>query len=88
MITVNMVIIFNFVFIMLNLFFCFCMLHNILQVQIREKEKEETALAVYLVTDDIDRCQVGFVPQHLVKHMGKYNGVLAQIIDVYSAAVF
>ena len=53
---------------------------------IRNAGKEETVLAVYMVTDSVDRCQVGFVPQLLIKHMGKYNGFLAQVTDVYSAA--
>ena len=57
-----------------------------MQVQIRDAGKEETALVVYWVTDGVDRCQVGFVPWHLVKHMGKYNGALVQKMDVYSAA--
>ena len=70
---------------MLSIFFCFCMLHNILQVQIRDAGKEETALAVYWVMDG-GWCQVGFVPWHFIKHMGKNNGVLAQVAYVYNAA--
>jgi hypothetical protein len=31
--------------------------------------KEDTALAVYWVGDGIDRCRVGFLPRHLVKHV-------------------
>ena len=38
------------------------------------------------MTDDVDRGRVGFAPWHLVKHMGKYNGVLVQITDVFRAA--
>ena len=53
-------------------------------MQIREAGKDETALAVYWVIDSVDRCQVGFVPWDLVKHMGKYNGVLVQTTDVFS----
>ena len=35
------------------------------------------------MTDGVDRCQVDSVPWHLIKHMGKYNIVLAQITDVF-----
>ena len=76
----------QFCFIMLSLLFFFCMLHNILQAQIRDAGKEETALAVYWVTDGVDRSQVGFVPWHLVENMGKYNGILLQMTYVYSSS--
>ena len=55
------------------------MFHNLLQV-------EKTAFVVYWVMNGIDWCQVGFVPWHLIKHTDKYNGFLAQVIDVYSTA--
>ena len=62
------------------------MLHNLFQAQIRGAQKEETALAVYWVTGSVDRCQVGFVPWHLIQHMGKYNDVLEQLTDLNSTA--
>ena len=43
---------------------------------------EETALAVYLIFEGIDRYQVGFLRRFLVKHKKKYNGRLAQITDI------
>ena len=43
-------------------------------------------MVVHWVTGGVDRCQVGFVPQHFIKYMDIYNGVLAQVIDVYSTA--
>ena len=55
-------------------------------MQIEDAVKEETVLAAYWVTDGIDRCQLNFVPHHLFKHVGKYDGVLAQITDVFGAA--
>ena len=61
------------------------MLHNLFQVQIKDAGKEETALAVYWVIEGVDRCRVDFVPWHLIKHMGKHNGVSMQVTDVYSA---
>ena len=45
---------------------------------------EETAIAVYLVSDGIDQCRVGFLPRHLVSHAKKYDGALAQITEVYT----
>ena len=50
-------------------------------IQIWCNGEEETALAVYWVTDGIDRCRVGFLPRHLLKHKTAYNGKLAQIVE-------
>ena len=50
-------------------------------VQIWCNGQEETALAVYWVTAGIDRCRVGFLPRHLLKHHAAYNGKLAQIVE-------
>jgi hypothetical protein len=49
--------------------------------QINVNGKEETALAVYWVTDGIDRCKVGYLPRHLVKHKHDYDGKIAQIVE-------
>ena len=50
-------------------------------VQIWCNGQEETAFAVYWVMDGIDRCRVGFLPHHLIKHQAAYNGKLAQIVE-------
>ena len=42
---------------------------------------EETALGVFWVTDGIDRCLVGFLPRHLVRHSARYEGRVAQIVE-------
>ena len=55
---------------------------RIRSVQIEVEGKEEAALAVYWVTDGIDRCRVGFLPRHLIKHKQRYNGKLAQVVEV------
>ena len=39
--------------------------------------REETAIAVIWVTDGMDRCRVGFLPCHMVKHAARYEGSLA-----------
>ena len=46
-----------------------------------ESALEESALAVYWVTDAIDRCRVGFLPRHLLKHRKYYDGKAAQIVE-------
>jgi len=45
--------------------------------------KETSAIAAYLVSDGIDTCRVGYLPRHLVKHSKYYDGVLAQITELY-----
>ena len=54
------------------------------KVQVVIDGKEESAIAAYHVSDGIDRCRVGFLQRHLLKHWKQYDGVLAQVIDVYS----
>ena len=44
----------------------------------------DSALAVYWVTDGVDKCQVGFTSCHLFKHCDKFDGALAQVTEVYS----
>ena len=46
---------------------------------------EETAIAAHWVPDGIDRCRVGFLGRHLIKHCQHYDGALAQITEIYSA---
>lgn len=45
--------------------------------------KEESALAVYWISDGIDRCHVGFLPRHLLKQWQQYDGRIAQVVDLY-----
>ena len=52
------------------------------QVHVLIDDVEETALAVYLVSEGIDRHRVGFLRRFLVKHKKKYDGRLAQITDI------
>jgi hypothetical protein len=56
------------------------------KVQILNAEgREESAIAAYLVSDGIDQCRVGFLQRHLVRHAKSFDGVLAQVTEVYSA---
>ena len=45
---------------------------------------KETLVLVYWVMDSVDRCQIAFTSQHLVKHMYRFDGTLAQVMEVYS----
>ena len=47
--------------------------------------KEETSIACYWVTDGIDRCRVGFLKRHMVKHAWRFDGALVQVTKVLSA---
>ena len=47
------------------------------EVQVNINGTEETGLAVYWVTDGIDR----FLPRYCVKHKEDYHGKLAQIVE-------
>jgi hypothetical protein len=54
------------------------------KVQVLVDGKEETAIAAVWVNDGIDRCRVGFLPRHMVKHAARYDGALAQVTRVFS----
>ena len=41
--------------------------------------KEEKAIVVVWVSGGIDRCCIGFLPCHMVKHTALYNGALVQV---------
>ena len=46
--------------------------------------REETEIAVVWVNDEMDRCRVGLLPRHMVKHAACYDGSLAQVNRVFS----
>ena len=45
---------------------------------------EQSAVGVYWVSDGVDRCLVGFLHHHQVKHLNKLEGALCQVTEVYS----
>ena len=55
------------------------------KIQLMVEGKEETAITEIWVTDGINRCRVGFVPCHMVRHAARYDGVLAQVTRVFSS---
>jgi hypothetical protein len=50
-------------------------------VQVEVNGKEEASIAVYWISDGVDRCRVGFLGRHLVKHKDKYDGKVAQVVS-------
>jgi len=54
------------------------------QIVNRMVNREESAIAAYLVSDGIDQCRVGFLPRHFVPHSRSFDGVLAQVTEVYT----
>ena len=40
---------------------------------------EQSAVGVYWVSDGVDRCLVGFLHHHQVKHLNKLEGALCQV---------
>jgi hypothetical protein len=61
-----------------NVVACLCKVHIVVEGQ------EETAIEAYWISDGINRCHVGFLPCHMVKHAMHYNGSLAQVTHVFS----
>jgi hypothetical protein len=55
------------------------------KIQLVVEGKEETAIAAIWVTDGINRCRVGFVPRHMVRHAAQYDGALAQVTRVFGS---
>jgi hypothetical protein len=43
----------------------------------------ETAVCVYWVTDSVEQCHVGFLPRHMVSYADSFNGLLAQVTEVF-----
>ena len=36
------------------------------------------------VTEGMDRCRVGFLPRHMVRHAARYNRAIAQVTRVFN----
>ena len=47
--------------------------------------REEPTIVVYWVTNRIDACRIGFLPRHMNHHAVRYDGVLGQITETFSA---
>ena len=68
---------------------CGCVLEEDTLVRLRKHQvyingHEQSAVGVYWVSDGVDRCLVGFLHCHQVKHLNKLEGALCQVTEVYS----
>ena len=68
---------------------CGCVLEEDSLVRLRKHQvyingHEQSAVGVYWVSDGVDRCLVGFLHHHQVKHLNKLEGALCQVTEVYS----
>ena len=61
---------------------------RIRKVQVSIGGQEEMALAVYWVTDGVDRCRVGFLPRYMKKQANTYDGKLAQVTEFLKDSEF
>jgi hypothetical protein len=50
-----------------------------------QRVQKETAIACIWVTNGIDRCRVGFLKRHMLKHAWRFDGALAQVTKVFSS---
>ena len=68
---------------------CGCVLEEDSLVRLRKRQvyingHEQSAVGVYWVSDRVDRCLVGYLHHHQVKHLNKLEGPLCQVTEVYS----
>ena len=68
---------------------CGCVLEEDSLVQLRKHQvyingHEQSAVGVYWVSDGVDRCLVGYLHCHQLKHLNKLEGALCQVTEVYS----
>ena len=46
-----------------------------------DQGQEEAAIGVFLIKDGIDRCLVGFLPRHNIRHRLDFDGKSAQVVE-------
>ena len=68
---------------------CGCVLEEDCLVRLRKHQvyingHEQSAVGVCWVSDGMDRCLVGYLHHHQVKHLNKLEGALCQVTEVYS----
>ena len=57
---------------------------RLVKEEILVEGKIETVVSDYWVTDSVEQCRVGFLPQYMVvKYADSLNGMLAQVTDVF-----
>jgi hypothetical protein len=55
------------------------------KVQIMVDGREEMGIAAVWVTDGINRCRVGFLKRHMVRHAVCFDGALVQVTRFFSS---
>ena len=68
---------------------CGCVLEEDTLLRLRKRQvyingREQSTVGVYWVSDGMDRCLVGYLHRHQVKHLNKLEGALCQVTEVYS----
>ena len=68
---------------------CGCVLEEDSLIRLRKHQvyingHEQSVVGVYWVSDGMDRCLVGYLHRHQVKHLNKLEGALCQVSEVYS----
>ena len=68
---------------------CGCVLEEDCLVRLQKRQvyingHEQSVVGVYWVSDGVDRCLVGYLHRHQVKHLNKLEGALCQVTEVYS----
>ena len=68
---------------------CGCVLEEDTLVRLQKRQvyingREQSTVGVYWVSDGVDRCLVGYLHRHQVKHLNKLEGALCQVTEVYS----
>jgi hypothetical protein len=53
------------------------------KMQLVVEGKEEMTIAAIWVVDGIDRCCIGFVPRHMVRHAMRYDMALVQVTCIF-----
>ncbi len=49
-------------------------------ILLSDQNVEETAIAAYWVTDGINQCRVGFLPQHCIRQANNFDGHFVQVV--------
>ena len=68
---------------------CGCVLEEDSLVRLQKRQvyvngHEQSGVGVYWVSDGVDRCLVGYLDCHQMKHLNKLEGGLCQVTEVYS----
>ncbi len=60
---------------------------RLVKEEIQVGDNFEVAISVYWVTDSVEHCRVGFLPRFMIPYADSFNGLLAQVADVFDESV-